>query len=534
MADGWEDLPAKKDAWEPLTPGGAATVARREGKKYGAADLYGPIDAAASLASGAVAGPLSGLAGIAGSILPGPAGQGADWTARTQDALTYDPRTKLGEEIVSTATAPLEAWAKGADSLGGRVSDVAGPAAGAATNAVIQTLPMGLGKTSQGRINRARVLADTEAEVRAKLGAPKDAVIANAADKGLVISPAEANPSLLNRIAEGFSGQSKVQLMASAANQPTFNNIVRGAFGIAKDTPLSIEVLSDVRKKFGDAYEKVRDLGEIPLDAEYGAALDKIAAKYEGAAKSFPAEASDVQKAVSAARNTATGTSFDASAAVDKMKIERAAGDKAFRAGDTELGKAHKSIADAIESQIGRHLENVNNQGLFTAADVAELRQAREVIAKTYDVQKALKGNNVDVKALANQLKKGKLSGDLKDIATFGQEFPGSAQVPGKNAPVLGDLGDIGMGGLGGVLSGIAGGYSGHASPTLMGGVATAAALSRPGVRAAITSKALNPRLTGNSYEAPLSLRLTDALTSDPALYGAASQLPSVDERRRK
>lgn len=514
------------DAVPPPPPGFTLDSAP---KKYGAADVLFAPDAAASLASGMVSAPLSGLAGIAGAVLPGPAGQGADWQQKVQDATTYQPRTRLGQETVQATQAPFEALANVGQGAGNKVLDATGsPMLATAVDTLIQGLPLVAGRFASPKISRARVLADTEADVRQRLNAPKDAVIDYAKDKGLGISPAEANPSLLNRIAEGFSGQAQVQLLQSAKNQPTFNNIVRGAFGIAKDTPLSIDVLANVRKVYGKAYEAVRNLGEIPIDAEYVAALDKIESKYQGASKSFKNAENPVQEAVKTARETVTGNSFDSSAALDQMKIERAAADKAFAQRDTELGKAHKSIADAIEEQIDRHVEKLNAQGLFTPDVMGSLKQARQVIAQSYDVQKALKGENVDVRLLASQLKKGKLSGDLKDLGRFGQEFPKSSQVSA-NAPVIGGFGDTGMGALGGIGA-MTGFISGH--PTTGGIAATTAALSRPAIRAAITSKVLNPAMVKNSYAPSSMLTLGDALTSDPALFGLASQLPSVDAKR--
>lgn len=510
---------------------GVPGVRGEKPKSYGFQDILGPTEANLSLLTGAIAAPVSGAAAIIGGLMPGPQGQSRDWANKTQQAMTYEPRTKLGGQIAGLATAPFEAWSQGADAITERVIDPAKyPATAAGIKTGIEALPMALGVGSKSAVNRARVLAETEADVRRKLAEPKDAAIKYAADKGILISPAEANPSLLNRIAEGFSGQSKVQLQMSAANQPTYNNIVRSSFGIPKDVVLDIDSLAAVRKEWGKKYDSARNIGEVPLDSKYGADLDGIVKKYEGAEKSFPAEKSEVQKAVDSARTTVSGNSFDASAAIDKISIERGKADKAFRQGDKELGKAHKAIADAIEAQIDRHLDSANAKGLFTPAMINDMRQARQVIAKTYDVQKHLDaGGNVDVRGLAKELKKGKLSGDLKDIAEVGAQFPGSSMPPGKNAPTIGSWGDIGMGGLGGVMSAV----SGHSSPGIMGGIAAAATLSRPAIRAALSNKSMNKIMASNSYDVSPSLRLADVLTKDPILAGMLAEEGAADAKRR-
>lgn len=46
---------------------------------------------AAQMATGAVAEPVAGLAGIAGSVMPGEGGQSAQWIEKTREALTYQP-----------------------------------------------------------------------------------------------------------------------------------------------------------------------------------------------------------------------------------------------------------------------------------------------------------------------------------------------------------------------------------------------------------------------------------------------------------
>lgn len=92
-----------------------------------------------SLLTGAVSGPLSGYAGMLGSVLPGEEGQGSRWTQAIQNALTYKPITQGGKDANSVISYPFEKLAEGADWAGGKVADVTGsPAAGAAVNAGIQ------------------------------------------------------------------------------------------------------------------------------------------------------------------------------------------------------------------------------------------------------------------------------------------------------------------------------------------------------------------------------------------------------------
>jgi hypothetical protein len=102
----------------------------------------GAVEPLLHLGTGAVAGPLSGLAGIVGSILPGPEGQGAKWAGNVGHALTYEPKTQGGKDATDAITYPLQKFAEGADYVGANAADMTGsPAIGAAVNAAMQLAP---------------------------------------------------------------------------------------------------------------------------------------------------------------------------------------------------------------------------------------------------------------------------------------------------------------------------------------------------------------------------------------------------------
>lgn len=103
--------------------------------------------------TGAVATPIAGLAGIAGSLLPGPAGQGAKVTEAIQSGLTYQPRSAGGQLLQRAGGLLPGLIAKGGDVAGQAVSDVTGsPAAGAATNTAVQMAPALLLRGRAGKI----------------------------------------------------------------------------------------------------------------------------------------------------------------------------------------------------------------------------------------------------------------------------------------------------------------------------------------------------------------------------------------------
>ncbi len=475
----------------------------------------GVPDAALSLGTGAVGQVAGGLAGLAQGaknlFVDGgmPAGSRVE---QVQNAMTYQPRSEAGQNILGGLDKMLGFIPRGADWAGEKTAEALGPAAGAAMNAGLQALPAVLTKVAKAPIAGALARAEQQAATDTALAAPRSAALLKGREMGLVASPAEANPSLVNRTAEGLAGQTKTQQLVSTKNQPKINEVVRKDVGLSPDTPLTIDALEAVRKQEGQAYERVRQAGDVKTDPSYNTALDKVEATFTGAEKDFPKMA---QNDVRAAVNSARVDNFDAGSGVDAIKIQRGLADKAFRAGDNQLGKAHKAIADAIEGQIDRHLQ-------VTGQSVDEFRAARKMIAKTYDVQQSLKGNNVDAKVLAKLLDKGRLTGGMKDVAEFAKQFPGAVQTGSKNAyaPTAWELGMGGVAAVGGL-----GLHAAGAGLPLAGG-AIAAGAARPLLRSVITSSPYqNMMVRPQTFGPGLGLKAAGALSQNPALVGALSTI---------
>jgi len=88
-------------------------------------------------------------------------GQGAEKAAQdvrsTEEALTYQPRTKTGQASSRIVGKPFELLAKGADVAGGKVAEATGsPALGAAVNTAIQAAPAVLIPGARGLTRLAR------------------------------------------------------------------------------------------------------------------------------------------------------------------------------------------------------------------------------------------------------------------------------------------------------------------------------------------------------------------------------------------
>lgn len=108
-----------------------------------AGDLVaGPVEGALSLGTGMLAYPAGLAVGAASFALgrgkdPLDVEAAKDWRTKTQEALTYSPRTDSGQGFVGAVGRVLEPWTKSAEYVGQKVEDVTGsPMAGGAASEV--------------------------------------------------------------------------------------------------------------------------------------------------------------------------------------------------------------------------------------------------------------------------------------------------------------------------------------------------------------------------------------------------------------
>src|SRR6185312_8590677 len=105
---------------------------------------------AAQIASGFIATPVAGLAGMAQGLKNLVGSQGmpaADRIRQIENAMTYQPRTTAGKAVSGVVSYPFEKLAQLGDWAGQKTSDFTGsPAAGATVNTAIQFAPSALFK----------------------------------------------------------------------------------------------------------------------------------------------------------------------------------------------------------------------------------------------------------------------------------------------------------------------------------------------------------------------------------------------------
>jgi hypothetical protein len=256
-------------------------------------------------------------------------------------------------------------------------------------------------------------------------GAQKTAAAKAAMDAGYVIPPADLDNRFTMQAVSGLSGKIKTAQEASARNQGVTNALVRRELGVAPDAPLNVDTLNSIRQSAGQAYEAVGSTGTVQPGKAYENALDSIVAPFKKSAAGFPnAKANPMVAEIESLRSP----SFDAGAAVEKLKELRSAADAAYMAKNATEGRAYKAAANALEDTLDSHLVSIG----APADALRAFRDARQLIAKTYTVQRALNSETGDVSAqvLARELTKGKpLSGNIKDAAQAGAAFPKATQA---------------------------------------------------------------------------------------------------------
>jgi hypothetical protein len=129
---------------EKTAEGYSAENLRRVGREA-VEGVTGAGEVVRTMVQNPVATAVSGLAGIAGTILPGSAGQGANWVERVNKALSYEPQTKTGRQATEVLGVPGQlAEEYVAEPIGSAVAQVS-PAAGAITKGALTAAPLALG-----------------------------------------------------------------------------------------------------------------------------------------------------------------------------------------------------------------------------------------------------------------------------------------------------------------------------------------------------------------------------------------------------
>src|SRR3990172_1444407 len=502
-------------ALPPVQPMEEPGVLQRLGKgTVGAAETLG------SLASGAIAAPVAGLVGLAN--LPLGADRAANLVRSYQEGLTYEPRTETGQAQLGLVSAPFTWLGEKARGAGEIVQEATGsPGLATETEVALQMLPAAVGK---GIARPAVAQAEQQAARVAAARAKRIEGLRAAKEAGYAVSPNEAQAGAIGRTVESLAGEPKATKLLSRRNQELTNRLAAKDVGLPEDMPISREALQKVRSEAGQDYETVKGIGRIKSDPQYKADLAKINQSYETSAADF------AHRGESPIRKTMEGLKideFNATSAVEEVKLLRSDADKAFRQGDQSLGRALRSAAQAIDDQLARTVVDRATVGQI-APDAAErYLNARKRIAKSHMAEDALNEatGNIDASLYAKAFESGKpLSGPSAIIGRVAAQFPKSTRLAEKLGATGGTIFDIGLGlGAGGI------GLGAGAVPGA--GAAAAGMLARPAGRALLASKLGQRLLVRPGKALPSWVKPVDIATMSPELLAIMPGLKRPEER---
>ena len=365
-------------ATQPRTSTAAAVGAPWWKRALSGAEGVG--ETALQLATGTVAQPVAGLAGLEKLATgQGPAAA-ANEVGSLENALTYQPRTADGQAISHYAGLPFQALARGANYVGSKTADLTGsPLAGAAVNAGIQTIPLWL----SAKLPALRDEAAAEPPV-------SDAV-AMARAHGLKLTPTQAQVpgTFLGRLTESLMGHAKLERELSRANAPTVTRVAAEDVGIVPPkTPAAMrDAINDAYAPHRAVYDELTNLGPIPTDEDYTKALAE-ATKGRG----FTANAAGPYTEL---RTQYSAPSFTGQQALEEIQSLRQEGgetaySKRYAPAERALGKAKLKIANAIEEQINRHLNSLAS-GQPPAPDVEGFMRDFEQTAPPSDAEGSMR-----------------------------------------------------------------------------------------------------------------------------------------------
>jgi hypothetical protein len=336
----------------------------------------------------------------------------------------FEPQTG-GQRILGRAleTAPQFALspASGMKQLGANLAT--GAASGLVSGAVKEATGSELAAGAAGMLTPFAIKGAVGVRT-SKLEPVTGETLKEAREAGYVVPPSLVKPTVTATTLEKIAGKASVSQEASMRNQTVTNNLAAKAIGLKEGTPLTEAAIAGVKSKAGAVFDKIDELRPT------------ISMPW------FPRfHETDLGKQLQKARADATQLWND------NKRTPHEATREAARRMDT--------LADSLEDDIERIAKATGQPTLLK-----ELQDARQLYAKVSDVERALipGTGNISAAALGNQLKRKKLTGELKVIGEFGKAFPResrnapsvpSPSVSGTDAMAAGLLGTIGYGASG-------------------------------------------------------------------------------------
>lgn len=379
------------------------------------------IDPALQVATGAIAKPVSEIAGLSAIGQEAVLNQGEDPEAFKKyvaEQLTYQPRTKSGQFVSENILAPIgRAFEYGAEQIGSGVESLTGnrAAGSGAKETAMQAIGFLGAKTIPKTIARS--------EKQAALSSARNEARAYGENIGLIAPP------------EGGGVRRTIYSTGRAADAVSLRNQQKATSAIAKDVglpenvPITKDVISERRAILNKSYDEFANA--FPSGVRISNAFTN----------KMKARLADVQNKLSAERETfkelegvpdvlqeqinKAGGVRDAQGMIDSISALRAKADSAFMAGNKKSANIYRDIADGYEAAMSEQLKSSGNVNLYSQFENARRQHAKlHFVEQVVDpVSGLVDFNQLRSKSGSNLAKEKYLSGNTKVIADFARQF---------------------------------------------------------------------------------------------------------------
>lgn len=283
-----------------------------------------------------------------------------------------------------------------------------------------------------------KAAAPTESMVKfAAQNQPKIDAAVQARRLGVVVDPAEVNPTMKNIAGTEFARPEILDVKAAKINLPIVQNILRNEAGIEGNV-LTGETLQAARDVLSKPYNEVRKLGALQANTDVAAQLRSSTPKpivglekqTKEASKSIEKVAADIEAG-----------NLSASDAVDAIRAYRDKANNWYKIaekGDAkrnpqEMAKAYQSVANTLESLIEANIPADSKL-------LNEFKSARKNLAKNYAVEALINKESgiPDLSKLSSaRFADAPLSGDLAALRQIQANFPEATAAVNKYGALL-------------------------------------------------------------------------------------------------
>jgi hypothetical protein len=243
----------------------------------------------------------------------------------------------------------------------------------------------------------------------------------SAQELGLVINPAESNPTLGTNLAVGAAGKSNVSIKNAKANMVRANEIAREDLGLPENTPLDSKAWNTALAKHDAPYQAVEKIPLMEPSSEVMEQLSKL--KVDALSTSSPEKAAKINGVIdrvsSQVADGLSGKNVVGQSRDFRKEANRTLNNPNSTGIEVDIAQAQLGIAEALENLIENNISNPK------ALD--EFRAARTGKAKVYDWERAtgVTTKQVDPAQLVKLAENNRpLSGKLAQVAEVAGNFP--------------------------------------------------------------------------------------------------------------